>query len=118
MKFHNVNGLQMNIIILTGNEIRHQLDFSASKFYVENKNLKLMFDNGMVIGLHTLNHPEISKLSFNEQYKQISVSFKYLQDLNIENDKNYCHPYGGFYSFYDDTVYILKKENVLYSFNV
>ena len=94
------------------------LDFNASQFYVENKNLKLMSDNGMVIGSHTLNHPVMSKLSFNEQDKQISESFKYLQDLNIENDKTYCHPYGGFHSFNDDTIYILEKENVKYSFNV
>ena len=77
-----------------------------------------MSDNGMVIGSHTLNHPVMSKLSFNEQDKQISESFKYLQDLNIENDKTYCHPYGGFHSFNDDTIYILEKENVKYSFNV
>lgn len=92
--------------------------FDAESFYVSPKNLKNMSDAGHVIGSHTVSHPVMSKLSRAEQKLQIGNSFAFLRDIRCVNDKTYCHPYGGFHSFNDNTVDLLSDENVVYSFNV
>ena len=60
----------------------------------------------------------MSKLSRDEQDTQIMASFTYLSDIGCLSERTYCHPFGGFHSFNNDTLELLSKNNVLYSFNV
>ena len=87
-------------------------------FYMNQENLKELFNHGHIIGSHTVDHPVMSKLSKNKQKLQLKDSFAELASYNIIKDKVYCHPYGGFHSFNKDTQESLKEEKVLYSFNV
>jgi peptidoglycan/xylan/chitin deacetylase (PgdA/CDA1 family) len=87
-------------------------------FYVSLPHLKEMKDAGNIIGSHTVSHPVMSKLSISEQELEISKSFGFLEDLSMSMPKTYCHPYGGFHSFNDDTIALLKLHKVAWSFNV
>jgi peptidoglycan/xylan/chitin deacetylase (PgdA/CDA1 family) len=93
-------------------------EFSASSFYVQEAQLKQMKDAGMIIGSHTVTHPVMSKLNKDEQFREINGSFEFLSNLGLIEQKTYCHPYGGFHTFDDNTISILDAENVAYSFNV
>ena len=92
--------------------------YSANSFYVQKTQLSEMLDHGMIFGSHTVSHPVMSKLTRAEQTHEITSSFAFLDELNLTKHKTYCHPYGGFHSFDQNTVEILDKQNVAYSFNV
>ena len=69
-----------------------------------------MGDNGNVIGSHSVTHPVMSKLNRDEQLFQIKDSFLFLNDLKINSEKTYCHPYGGFHSFNEKrSIYLINK---------
>lgn len=92
--------------------------FHTSEFYVPVEKLNAMQLSGNLIGSHTVSHPVMSKLTKREQNEEIENSFSFL-DSNLQlNVKTYCHPYGGFHSFNDDTVNALAKNEVVFSFNV
>ena len=94
-------------------------DADFSDFYASPKMLQTMQDDGMIIGSHSVNHPVMSKLSFDDQRKEIEESFRMLeQHIGIPSVKSFCYPYGGFHSFTPDTEQILSENNCLFSFNV
>jgi len=101
-------------------KVSHELGykFDVKNFYVSKKNLKIMSDNGNLIGSHTVTHPLMSKLNQEEQLFQIKDSFLFLNHMKINSEKTYCHPYGGFHSFNENTIDLLNKEGIEYSFNV
>jgi len=88
-------------------------------YYLTDAQILEMHKEGMVIGSHTVNHPVMSRLSYEEQVFQIHNSFDYLQKIVKKfHQKTFCYPYGGFHSFNDKTEEILLNSNCLYSFNV
>jgi peptidoglycan/xylan/chitin deacetylase (PgdA/CDA1 family) len=87
-------------------------------FYISEDNISTMENNGMIIGSHSVNHPVMSKLSLAEQWDEVSSSFNFLSKICRLTHKTYCHPYGGFHSFNEDTIRVLNDNNVNYSFNV
>ena len=102
------------------NEIASKFNyvFNDYNFYISHGNLVKMKQEGMMIGSHSVNHPVMSKLTRDEQSIQISESFKYLKKIGCLTHKTYCHPYGGFHSFNGNTIDLLSKANVAYSFSV
>tara|TARA_B110000879_G_C11142214_1_gene500848 strand:+ start:953 stop:1885 length:933 start_codon:yes stop_codon:yes gene_type:complete len=92
--------------------------FHNNDFYVSPEELSIMSKSGHVIGSHSVNHPVMSKLSKSNQTEEIQQSFGFLNEQNILTHKTFCHPYGGFHSFNNDTIDILRNEKVEYSFNV
>ena len=92
--------------------------FNVKNFYISEKNLKIMSENGNLIGSHSVTHRVMSKLNREEQLSEIKDSFLFLSDLKINSEKTYCHPYGRFHSFNDNTIDLLNKEGIKYSFNV
>ena len=92
--------------------------FETCELYVPVDKIKKMQHAGNIIGSHTVSHPVMSKLSKMEQNAEINDSFNYLS-ANIKLDvKTYCHPYGGFHSFNEETVKALDNSGVEFSFNV
>ena len=88
-------------------------------FYLTNNQIFEMHNEGMIIGSHTVNHPVMSRLSYEEQEFQIYNSFRHLKKIVKKfNQKTFCYPYGGFHSFNNETEKILSKHNCIYSFNV
>ncbi len=92
--------------------------FEAPTFYLSVEELQEMHAYGNIIGAHTVSHPVMSKLSAGAQLSEIVNSFNFLDNINCQTSKTYCHPYGGFHSFDDLTIDILYSQNVQYSFNV
>ncbi len=92
--------------------------FQTSKFYVPVDKLNQMQMSGNVIGSHTVSHPVMSKLSNTEQNEEIEDSFSFLGSKIQLDLKTYCHPYGGFHSFNEETVRALAQKEVAFSFNV
>ena len=70
------------------------------------------------MGSHTVNHPVMSKLDFDTQKKEIIDSFDFLDSIINLSNKVYCHPYGGSYSFNDNTITLLNELNIDYAFSV
>ena len=89
-------------------------------FYLKPQQIKEMQEMGMIIGSHTITHPVLSKLTYQEQLDEIKNSFHYLESISGGSSiiKTFCFPYGGFHSFNEDTIKILQNENVHFSFNV
>jgi len=90
-----------------------------NKMYMTQDQLKELHKEGMVLGSHSVNHLIFSKLSDEEQYKEIQDSFSFLErlvgDLYI---KSFCYPYGGFHTFTHKTEEILSQVGCRFSFNV
>lgn len=90
-----------------------------TNLYMDKKKLKEMSDNGMIIGSHSINHFVFSKLSNEDQYKEISESFSFIESIISDSDiKTFCYPYGGFHTFTDFTERILSENGCDFSFNV
>ncbi|MCH8902352.1 MAG: polysaccharide deacetylase family protein [Bacteroidetes bacterium] len=89
-------------------------------YYVSPAEIKEMSEKGMLIGSHSIDHPVMSRLTNEEQVRQISESFKFLESLTTKhnNVKTFCYPYGGFHSFSNETEAILDSFDCLFSFNV
>ena len=77
-----------------------------------------MKKEGMIIGSHTNSHPVMSRLTREEQHRELEISFSILEKFVESKNKTYCHPYGGFHSFNEDTISLLNDMDVKYSFNV
>lgn len=97
----------------------HNEEKILEKFYLTELQILEMHKEGMIIGSHTVNHPVMSRLSYQEQLFQIHNSFNSLKKIVKRFDHlTFCYPYGGFHSFNEKTEDILSKFNCLYSFNV
>ncbi|WP_249355257.1 polysaccharide deacetylase family protein [Campylobacter sp. MIT 12-5580] len=87
--------------------------------YMSEKELIKMHENKMILGSHSVKHFVFSKLSENEQIKEIHHSFDFLEQLLTKLEtKLFCYPYGGFHTFTDFTEKSLSEFGVAFSFNV
>ena len=93
-------------------------NFDFKDFYVSLNSLLEMKNNGMVIGSHSVSHPVMSKLNYQDQSQELQESFAALDGLIDQRAITYCHPYGGRHSFDNNTIEILNKLDVAYSFMV
>jgi peptidoglycan/xylan/chitin deacetylase (PgdA/CDA1 family) len=97
---------------------KFNLRLDTSSFYLKVSQIKEMAANNMLIGSHTSTHPVMSKLSAGEQAVEIESSFEFLSSISRLPLRTYCHPYGGFHSFNEDTIRLLHDCKVDFSFNV
>jgi len=88
------------------------------KVYMSKDELIDMENNGHIIGSHTQNHPVLSRLTYEEQYKEIKGSFDYLKDFLSLDIKSFCYPYGERSTYDKNTLKILEELDVHYSFIV
>lgn len=92
---------------------------SVSSFYMTPTELQEMSYAGMIVGSHTVTHPVLSKLNEDEQRSEIMDSFVFLDDtMNGLPERTFCYPYGGPFSFTDDTISILEEHDCDWSFMV
>ena len=87
-------------------------------FYLDIKDIKMLDKLGMKIGAHSYGHKVLSKLNYKQQENDIFKSIKILSDILEKKIDYFCFPYGGFKVFNYDTIKILKKKKIIYSFNV
>ncbi len=75
--------------------------------------LSFLIKNGIKIGSHTLTHPFLTKIPFEEAKKEIEYSKKMLEDkLGVEVD-TFCYPYG---DYNEKIVKLVKDAGYKYAF--
>jgi peptidoglycan/xylan/chitin deacetylase (PgdA/CDA1 family) len=87
-------------------------------FYLNFRDIRELDNMGMQIGCHSYGHKVFSKMSYKQQYKDISKSLNFLSRILKKKINYFCYPYGGFKVLNKNTIQILKKKKILYSFNV
>jgi peptidoglycan/xylan/chitin deacetylase (PgdA/CDA1 family) len=93
--------------------------FFLKDFYLQESEVLMMHNAGMLIGNHSHSHQVLSTLSKEVQLNEIHTSFNYLDSLTgCFPFKTFCYPYGGFQSFNTNTENILDNSDVVFSFNV
>ncbi len=91
----------------------------ASQFYMKMEEIRQLQAGGMIIGSHTVNHPVLSKLSEDEQEKEIVDSFAFLEQLSGKSTlRTFCYPYGDSFSFTATTVRLLEESHCALAFKV
>ena len=93
-------------------------DVTVREYYASPAQLAEMASAGMLVGSHSVSHPVMSRLSKSQQSREINDSFKFIDALTGSKGRSYCHPYGGFHSFDNNTVELLNAATVEFSFNV
>lgn len=89
------------------------------QFYMTASEIRFMHDAGMLIGSHSVNHPVMSRLSMEDQQREIKDSFDFLESIvGFAELKTFCYPYGGFYSFTNKTEELLEAHNCVFTYNV
>lgn len=90
-----------------------------SDVYMTRGEIRELVESGMHVGSHASTHTVMSKLSREEQEREISNSFEFLTgllgDLPI---RSYCHPYGGSHSYTDETLELLGEAGCSFAFDV
>jgi peptidoglycan/xylan/chitin deacetylase (PgdA/CDA1 family) len=89
------------------------------EIYLSESEITDLVEAGMHVGSHTVTHTVMSKLSPDNQRRELSESFDFLSDLLGELPiRSYCHPYGGAHSYTDETISLLEDAGWLFSFDV
>ena len=73
---------------------------------------------GSVIGSHTVTHPVLSTLNYEQQKKEIKDSFVFLDSFLEMKLKSFCYPYGSPATYNTDTFKALKENGVHHAFVV
>ncbi|WP_458207737.1 polysaccharide deacetylase family protein [Haladaptatus sp. NG-SE-30] len=90
--------------VLTALESKFRSSPRASEYYLSQDELRELHDAGMVIGTHTVSHPDLSRLSSSEQRVQITESTETVTDIVGERPaKLFAYPYGSEQTFTDET---------------
>jgi hypothetical protein len=91
----------------------------AAKFYMRPQEIRQLQEAGMLVGSHTVNHMVMSKLPRHRQEMEIRESFAFLERITGGLAlRTFCHPYGGFHTFTDETEKLLQDHGCLFSVNV
>lgn len=61
------------------------------------------------ISAHTVSHPRLNTLPYNEQKKEITESIRQLEQITGKRIKHFAYPHG---DFNDDTLSILKESGI------
>ena len=86
------------------------------KVYMSLNQIEKLYESGMIIGSHSVNHKLMSKLTEQEFKTEIDESFDFLKKYTVY--KTFCYPYGGFHSFNRKVKQCLTNKSFLFSVNV
>lgn len=83
---------------------------------VTSEELKLLARTPLIeIGAHTVNHPKLSKITIDEQEKEINESRNALEQILGKPIKSFAYPFGGKGTFDEDTVSLVIKNDFDYA---
>ena len=88
----------------------------VKKYYMNEKELKNLSKNNMILGSHTENHEVLSAISFEEAKKEINLSIDYLNQFT--NYRTFCYPYGSKISYNERIKKYLDMKKVSFSVTV
>ena len=87
----------------------------SKKFYLNEKQIKYMINENMIIGSHSVNHKLMSEL-LKDMRQEIDQSFAFINSFTKE--KTFSYPYGGNHTFNKNTENYLSKKKVSFSMSV
>jgi peptidoglycan/xylan/chitin deacetylase (PgdA/CDA1 family) len=91
----------------------------VDEYYVPPKLLAEMQDRGAIIGGHSVTHPVFSKLTEDDQRREIFECLGFLESaVGGLRLRTFCYPYGGFHSFTDTTERLLDEAGCRFAVNV
>ncbi len=79
--------------------------------YLNKSEIIQLHEFGNIVGPHTVNHKVLSRLSYDDQYFEISESLNFLKKIIDIKYKTFCYPYGYKSSYNESTLRILKSLN-------
>lgn len=80
--------------------------------YLSKKEIAQLSNNGNIIGSHTVSHKVLSRLNYEEQFKEINDSFDFLDTIMQQDYKSFCYPYGYKSSYNKSTLQILEQLKI------
>jgi len=80
--------------------------------YLSKKDIQSLAEEGNIIGSHSISHKVLSRLSYEEQYKEINDSFHFIDQLISQDYKSFCYPFGYKSSYNNTTLQILQELNI------
>ena len=83
-------------------------------YYMSASDIKIMSDNGMVIGGHSYSHPFLNKIPIDKMQKEIDRSMSFLRQVTNKNINSFAYPFG---AFDDNVVDYLQKIGMDYAFD-
>jgi peptidoglycan/xylan/chitin deacetylase (PgdA/CDA1 family) len=90
----------------------------SQRFYMTPAQIRELQQAGMIVGNHSVSHPVLSRLSVEEQAREIGEAFDVLDDFTGGLAvRTFCYPYGGAHSYTDQTVRLLENHGCLFSFD-
>ena len=84
---------------------------NVTDFYLTDDQIKEMHKDGHNFGAHGHEHKIFSRLTKEQQYKDISISKNYLKNIIDDNISSFCYPYGDESTYTNTTISILKSLN-------
>jgi peptidoglycan/xylan/chitin deacetylase (PgdA/CDA1 family) len=76
--------------------------------YLSKQEILELVTNGNIVGSHTVSHPVLSRLPYNDQLFEIDESFKFIKNIIDQQYKSFCYPFGYKSSYNADSLNILK----------
>lgn len=89
-----------------------------NSYYLSLDEIRTLSDAGMEIGSHGVSHTPFSNLSIARQEEEIEESVAFLNSVTNGDIITFCYPYGGRHSYSSETVSLLDKSDLKYSFDV
>lgn len=93
----------------------HNIVVDTKEYYITKSELKEMSEADMVIGNHTLTHPVLANLTYNQQLHEITCAHKLLKNILKKEPTVFSYPFG---SYNADTLEILRKLRYKIGFTV
>ena len=80
----------------------------------EKRNFSYLFNKNLIdyhkIGYHTINHYNLSRLSYNNQKIEVELGKKELESIINQQVKIFAYPFGNRYHYNADTLKIVKRN--------
>ncbi|MGI2328246.1 polysaccharide deacetylase family protein [Planococcus sp. YIM B11945] len=83
--------------------------FWQSRFLTPNSPWQRVLGNGHKIGAHTVNHPNLAEMAYEEQFEEIKQSIQTIEGITESPVRYFRPPYG---RFNDDTLRAAAELNV------
>ncbi|MFD1738924.1 polysaccharide deacetylase family protein [Bacillus salitolerans] len=84
--------------------------FWQSRFLYKKRPWRRTVEEGHTIGSHTINHPNLLKLTYDEQYRQIHKSKQYIEAITSQDVELFRPPFG---AYNECTIKITKELHLL-----
>lgn len=82
--------------------------------WMKNEQIKILSNEGHIIGLHSHTHPTaLSKLSKEQQYEEYEINYKVLSSIVNKDINTMAHPNG---SYSNETLELLISQNIQVGF--